>query len=241
MTARKLFVLSCVVALSMFATSPLAAEQMPAAGETAAEVPALTACHEVIYPLWHEAWPSKDFAAMRELLPQIQGHVAALKAAELPGILRDKKAAWDTGVTAFAAAAGQLEAALGANQEQAALDAAEELHARFEQLVRVIRPAMKELDAYHVVLYDVYHKIMPVKDLSKLPAAADELVSRCAALQAAAVHKRFAAKESALKESFAALCAATAELKAAASDEAKAAAAVERVHTAYQATERLFE
>ena len=41
--------------------------------------------------------------------------------------------------------------------------------------VRVVRPVMKELDAYHQVLYTVYHKIVPEKRLADLPAAAAQL------------------------------------------------------------------
>jgi len=48
-------------------------------------------------PLWHEAWPDKNLGLMRELMPKINEHVAALRKAELPGILRDKKAKWTKG------------------------------------------------------------------------------------------------------------------------------------------------
>ena len=68
--------------------------------ETRAEVPALMEMHEVIYPLWHEAWPNKDVKMMNELLPQVQQHVTAVEKSELPGILRDKQAAWAEQVTA---------------------------------------------------------------------------------------------------------------------------------------------
>lgn len=223
--------------------APLEAEQMPTPGETSSQVPALYAIHEVIHPLWHEAWPNKDLAMMRELLPQVEQHVAAIQKAELPGILRDKQGAWTKGVEALAAAAVTMKAALAANQEQASLDAVEELHARFEGLVRVIRPAMKELDAYHVVLYDLYHKALPAKDAARIDALANDLATRCGELQAAALPKRHAAKEATLKPAFAALCAATAELQALPVDApfATAEQAVERVHTQYQTVEGLFQ
>jgi len=54
--------------------------------------------HEVIMPLWHDAWPNKDVKAMAAMLPDIEKHVAAVDKAELPPILRDKKAAWTAGV-----------------------------------------------------------------------------------------------------------------------------------------------
>lgn len=221
----------------------LAAEPMPAPGETTSQVPALFAFHDVIAPLWHEAWPNKNLAMMRELLPQVEQHVAAIGKAELPGILRDKQAAWQKGVESLAVAAGKMKTALAASQDQASLDAVEELHARFEQLVRVIRPAMKELDAYHVVLYELYHKALPDKDLARVDGLAEELVTRCQALGAATTPKRFAARETELKKSFALLCEATGTLAALPPEApfATVETAVERVHTQYQATEGLFQ
>jgi hypothetical protein len=232
-----------VTAMLVGLTATLGAEQIPAPGETTSQVPALFAFHDVIAPLWHEAWPNKNFVMMRELLPQVEQHVAAIQKAELPGILRDKQAAWQQGVEALAAAAGKMKSALAASEDQASLDAVEELHARFEQLVRVIRPAMKELDAYHVVLYDLYHKALPTKDLAKIDGLAGELVTRCQALGAAATPKRFAAKEVELKKGVALLCEATATLAALPADAPAATVeiAVERVHTQYQAVDGLFQ
>jgi hypothetical protein len=247
--------LLCLLAvLATFATAygqqaePAAADKAaPAAhcsdAEVKAEVPALSEFHEVIYPLWHVAWPAKDLGQMRELLPQIKQHVAAVQKAELPGILRDKKAKWDEGVAAVAAEADKLEKALAANEQQPALDAAEQLHARYEGLVRTIRPMMKELDAYHQVLYRVFHYDWPEKDLATLKTHAGDLAARCGELQSAAVPKRFAEKEAELKERFGALCAATTELKTAADggDAAVVGPAVDKVHTAYQACEKVFD
>ena len=63
--------------------------------ELTATVPELRELHEVIYPLWHNAYPEKDYALIKELLPQAESLTAKLDAAKLPGILRDKQEAWD--------------------------------------------------------------------------------------------------------------------------------------------------
>jgi hypothetical protein len=212
--------------------------------EIKADVPALSAFHEVIAPLWHEAWPNKDLARMKELLPQIKADVTTLQKTELPGILRDKQAKWDEGLAGVAASAGRLETALAANDQQGALDAAETLHSGFEGLVRTVRPRLPELDAYHQVLYRIYHYDWPGKDQATLRTHADELGVKCAALSGAKIPPRFVALEPKLREGFAALCAATGELKAAVAagaDEQALGAAVEKVHAQYQACERLFE
>jgi phosphopantetheinyl transferase (holo-ACP synthase) len=233
-----------LLVLAVLIVAPPAARSQgheQAIAETKAEVPALSAMHEVIYPLWHEAWPNKDVKMMTELLPQVQQHVAAVEMAELPGILRDKQAAWAQQLEALRATCTAYEKAAAAGDTQALLDAVEALHARFEMMVRVVRPVMKELDAYHQVLYTVYHKVMPEKRLADLPAAAAQLSSACAALTAAPIPKRFAAKEAELKAAFAALCDATAKLQATGADPVTAPAAVEVVHTRYQDVEKVFE
>lgn len=245
---RRIFVLSALVLALAAAAAPAEEVTPPVAGECSdgelsSDVPALFDFHEVIAPLWHDAWPNKNLALMRELLPQIEKHVANIRKVELPGILRDKQAKWNEGVADCAGYAGKLGQALAANEEQGALDAAESLHASFEGLVRIVRPRTKELDAYHQVLYRVYHYDWPQKDLAALAAHADELGVKCETLLGSDVPKRYDTKTPKIKAGYAMLCGATAELKAACAgkDEKAVGAAVEKVHAAYQACEAAFE
>jgi hypothetical protein len=220
-----------------------AAQEHALPAEVKAEVPALTALHEVIFDLWHNAWPTRDVAHMKELLPEVDRRAAAVTAAKLPGILRDKQDEWKAGVVAFNQALARYRKAAAAGAEQPLLDAVEALHMRFENLVRIIRPVMPELQDYHVVLYRIYHYDLPQKDLATLAQNSEELERRCGALASAAVPKRFAAIGDRLAEEVARLCAATASLHAAAAggDGDGIAKAVEAVHTQYQTVEGLFE
>lgn len=218
--------------------------QVPA--ELKAEVPELTRLHEVIYPLWHGAWPEKNVAQMKELLPQVKKDVAQVEAAKLPGILRDKQAAWDAGVEKLTAATASYEAAVAANDEQAMLDSVEALHAEFESLIRLVRPRSAELEAYHVVLYQIYHHQGPEQQLDALRPAAVELGAKCEALAKADAPRRIAgdkAKVEQYESAVADLCVKTQELvKTGAGDDWKAiGAAIETVHAQYQAVERLIE
>ena len=63
-------------------------------------------------PLWHDAWPNKDLAQMRQLRPKIEESMAALVKAELLGILRGKRIAGRSGVSAMTNATLALKAAL---------------------------------------------------------------------------------------------------------------------------------
>jgi hypothetical protein len=105
--------------------------------------------------------------------------------------------------------------------------------------VRIVYPKMKELDAYHQVLYQIYHYDWPDRKLDALRKSAEQLAAKCGELQADPIPKRLAAKEAELKASFTALCAATTELVTVSKgkDVDAIGKAVEKVHTAYQKSE----
>jgi hypothetical protein len=209
--------------------------------ETRSEVRALTDLHEVVVPLWHEAWPKKDFQMMKDLLPQARAGVAKVAEARLPGILREKQAAWDQGLAGLKDALARYEAAAASGSEQGLLDAVEALHSRYEGLVRVTRPPMKELDAFHVPLYRVYHRDLAAQDWPAVAASAGEMAAACQALAAAPLPKRFAPREAEVRPEIGALCSKSDSLKAAAAgtDPKATAAAAETVHAQYEKVEGL--
>jgi hypothetical protein len=233
-----------IVALALVAAVSLAGPRADAGepdAETRSEVPALTALHEVIFPLWHEAWPKKDYAMMKELLPQARAGVARVAEARLPGILRDRQAAWDQGLAGLRDALARYEAAAASGSEPGLLAAVEELHSRYEGLVRVTRPATKELDAFHVPLYRVYHHELAAQAWPAVAASAGQMAEACRALAAAPVPKRVVSREAELRPEIAALCAKSDRLKAAAAgpDRKATAEAVEAVHAQYEKVEGL--
>jgi len=169
------------------------AEIMPE--ETTASVPALKDLHEVVYPLWHTAYPKKDYAMIKELLPEADELTAKLDEAKLPGILRDKQAAWDEGKAKLKASLQQLHAAVEANNEEEMLKQTEAFHAGFEGLVRTIRPMVPELDAFHQELYKLYHYYAPEYDLTQIRAAAAAMQEKVAPLKKCELPKRLADRE----------------------------------------------
>ena len=211
--------------------------------ELRSEVPALSAYHEVIYPLWHEAWPNRDTGMMKRLLPEVQAGASDIQKAQLPGILRDKKGRWDAGVSRLAEAVDRYGRAAASGDDDALIRSVEDLHAAYEGLVRTVRPTTPELDAYHVVLYRIVHHEMPSGHIEAVRTSSRELASKCTALKAATLPARYAAKETGLKQAISELCGATDALKAAAqgSDPEAVRRAVDGVHTRYQALEKLFD
>lgn len=228
--------------------APAPAEELPPpdAGqpsETRADVPALHEFHTVIRTIWHEAWPNRDCATLRTLLPEVQEGADSVAHAELPGILRDKKAAWSEGVKELEATVAAYAAAAEGKEDQALLDAAERLHAQFERLVRIIRPALEELDAFHVVLYRIYHYDMHANDLVSIRASVAKLKEPMAALDRASLPKN----REKLQEEFSAarkkLSAAVNRLVSVSrsDDLERVKQAIEEVHDRYQALAAVFD
>lgn len=235
---RSLFALSCVL---LALSAPAAATTIDT--ETEARVPALTSFHEVVYPLWHDAWPKKDVEALVALTPKVDAGVEAIAKAELPGILRDRKKAWDEAVARLVAIRGDYDAAAAKKDGPALLDAAEKLHAHFEKMVRVVRPALKELDAFHGTLYVLYHRQLDPFALDAVSKSLATLKEKMGPLSAATLPERQKAKEPAFVSARTALGAAfdAAVATLPGKDEKSIRAAVELVHTRYQELEKVFE
>ncbi len=227
----------------ILAAGGLFAQDAALAQETSSSVPALEEFHEIIYPIWHTAYPSKDIAALKGFVAEINKLAAPVYAVKLPGILRDKQAKWDAGLAEFRKSVDAYNAAAKGTDDQALLDAAEVLHARYEGLVRAIRPVLKEVDAYHQTLYVVFHKLLPEKKWADIKTAAAELAIKADAVAGATLSKRLESRAEAYKTAAADLKQATAGLVAAC-DKGRAdaiEAAVNAVHAKYQALEKVFD
>lgn len=213
------------------------------ADETSAQVPVLSNFHEVIFQIWHTAWPEKNLTMLRDLLPQVQRYRDSLSQVQLSGILRDKQKAWDDNIAKLRAIVADYERAASPIDSVKLLDAAERLHAQYEALVRVIRPALKEIDAFHQVLYMLYHHYWPERNQEKVASSLPALKEKMTALNAVVLPERWKKKEAAFAE---------ARLKLSRSVEALTVADaknnptlfssnLEAMHSDYQALERVFQ
>ncbi len=228
------------LALFSVMCAPLQSQEM--ANETKSEITELTAFHEVIYEIWHTAYPAKDAKALRALLPRVNELAAKIYAAKLPGILREKEEKWKAGVAQFKASVDAYNAAAAGKDDQALLTAAETLHTRYEGLVRTINPVLKEMEAFHQSLYVVYHKYLVEKSYDKIRGASADLVTKAEAITKASLPKAQAAKTESFQKAAAELVGAAKALDAAgkAHDHAGMEKGVENLHTKYQALESLF-
>ena len=210
--------------------------------EVTAEVAELDAVHELMYPLWHDAFPNRDFDTIRELVPQFEPLLTAVETVELPGILRDKQSRWDEGKARMMGSFQALKAAAEAHDHEGMLEHTEAFHMRYEGLVRIIRPVVPELEAFHQELYKLYHYYSPGYDVARITEAAAAMSERMEPLRAATLPSRLAERQADFAAGVAELGEKVEALRTALGepDEETVKAAVEAVHSAYERVERLF-
>jgi len=244
---RRIHVDPLVIALAAFAFAACVgdSDSVPeiSAAEISAEVPQLDAVHELMFPLWHDAFPSEDVETIRELVPQFEPMLAAVDSVPLPGILRDKQVRWDEGKAVMMAAFDSLKAAAEANDTDRILSYTEAFHLGYEQLVRVVRPLVPELEAFHQDLYKLYHYYNPANDQARIREAIAAMADKLEPLSGVTLPERLAewqaefdARTAALGEQVNALAEAVET-----GDREAVRAAVESLHTAYAALEAIFE
>jgi hypothetical protein len=236
---RQFIIAVLFVALNI--TGMAAYSQEP--GETDASVPALSAFHEVIYKIWHEAWPKKNTALLQTLQPDVEKGIAAVASARLPGILRDKKAAWDEGVRNLRAAGADYKAATAAKDDAKAYGGCRSP----AQPLRVSHahdpPPLAELDAFHEVLYMLYHHYLPKFDRAQIRKSAVELKKKMEALNQAVLPESRKDKDPEFRRKRAQLAQSVAALDSVVQSAAEKAIkeAVEKVHSDYQAWNTFFK
>lgn len=211
--------------------------------ETTAQVPILSDFHDVIFKVWHTAWPEKNVAMLSELLPDIRHFSDSLSKVQLPGILRDKQKVWQENTVRLKEIVSMYAKASSPVDSQKLLDAAENLHSQYEALVRITRPVLKEMDAFHQVLYMLYHHYLPKENVEKLASSVVQLKEKMAFLGKATLPDRLKKREAAFNEARAALAASVQVLDGsmAKSNLKEFASKVEVMHADYQALEKVFE
>ena len=212
--------------------------------EINSSVPELFDYHEVIYPLWHTAYPNKDYTLFKDLLPDINAGAEKIYSAQLPGILRDKESEWKAGLDKLRKSIKDFNTACNENDEPNILSSAEELHSNFEMLVRIVKPVTKEVDEFHKVLYMIYHHSGPNKNISELDKSVDDLFLRAEELKSCVLPKWASDKKEDFTKAADELYNSTSELKQLKDSKAvfeEIEKGIEKVHTNYQKLEALFD
>ena len=211
--------------------------------ETTAQIPILNDFHDVIIKIWHTAWPEKNVTMLAELLPEVRHYADSIAKVQLPGILRDKQKVWKENTAKLQEIVAEYAKRTSPLDSQKLLDAAEKLHAQYEKLVRVTRPVLKEVEAFHQVLYVLYHHYLPNNNQEKIVSSVKELKEKMVALEKAALPERLKKKEAAFNGARAALARSVAALDTSMvkGNPQEFGASMETMHADYQALEKVFE
>jgi hypothetical protein len=239
-------ILTLLILSIIFQFSVCRAQTKVDQNEITSSVQELTDFHDIIYPMWHDAYPSKDYEKLKSYVPMIKSSVEAINKAKLPGILREKQAAWTSQLAELNKAAQSYYTAAGSNDNNALLAAAERLHSGYEKMVRVIRPAIKEIDDFHQSLYVIYHKLLPDSKFSEIAGMTDILITKSQAIvnyPHDKLQKRLGDNVAKYDASAKKLYNSTVSLKEIlnSNDAAKKKAAVESMHSAYEELDALFK
>jgi hypothetical protein len=253
MKSRTVLLFALIMIAFLFFANPSTGENPPqeqqnakadvAQEELKATVPELMDLHEVVYPLWHSAFPEKDYELIKELLPQAESLTAKLDSAKLPGILRDKQKAWDQGKEFLQSALDKLKKAVETDDKEEMLKQVEIFHSGFERLVRTIRPVVSELEAFHQELYKLYHYHAPSYDLDKIQADVEAMQEKLPPLKQVQLPGRLSQSQSDFNNCVQELESAVSALAESVKKRKKEAILknVENVHSAYQKTLQIFD
>lgn len=213
------------------------------AQETTATVPVLDAFHDVIMPMWHTAYPAKDYATLRKIVPDVEAGIAKIAAVKLSGILHDREAAWAKGLSELKEAGAAYAKAAAGRDDAALLAAAERLHTAYEAQVLVVRPVVPEMSAFHQTLYVVQHAYVPEERWGEVCKVSGDLQAKAEALATATLPKRAAATADAFKAASAALVAEARALAGAcrANNAAAIQNATATLHARYEGLAKMFE
>ena len=213
--------------------------------EINSSLPELSDFHEVIYPIWHKAYPDKNYKMLKEMVADLNAGAEKIYTAQLPGILRDKKQEWEEGVKQFKTSVEDYNKAVNDNNEPEILGSAEKLHSNFEMLVRIVKPVTEEVDEFHKVFYMIFHHYWPEKNTEEFNLAVDNLWQRAEELKMCVLPKWAEEKSEKFKKQSEELFTSTDELKklkdSNSASEVDIEKAIDKVHSHYQALEALFD
>lgn len=139
-------ILPVLLLFIIFTSRGVNAQDSTMAHEISGSVPELEEFHNVIYEIWHNAYPNKDITLLKSYVNDVNSHAQKIYEAKLPGILRDKETKWNEGLEVLKKSVDEYNTAAAGTNDGQMLNAAEDLHAKFEMMVRIIKPVLKEVD-----------------------------------------------------------------------------------------------
>jgi hypothetical protein len=169
---------------------------------------ALDDFHQILAPLWHEAYPKKDFKSIREKAPLFQEKLFVLLRVKPPTNLeKEKLESYLKNRQDLAFYVSQVNVAAEDTVDTTLASAFEQMHKAYEELVKVFTVEIEALDSFHETLYYIWHKALPAKDYDAikktvpvLKAQVDSVMNASLPYACKEMKEEFEKKKTALKD-----------------------------------------
>ncbi len=152
------------------------------------DVSCIQAFHEAMAPSCHKYMPEKDYATVRQHVPnmlaeaeRIAGFKPDSSYASVMADLEKKRAVYMVAILS-------LKTAADGDDDAKLKDAFDTMHTAFAEMSGVLSMMPEEVEQFHSVLAKVWHDYLPAEDYEAIKAAIPDLKKHCAAMKAAEIH-----------------------------------------------------
>lgn len=206
------------------------------------DISCIQSFHEAIAPSCHKYMPKKDYATVRQHVPNMLAEAERIAEFKLDSTYASISDEFDEKRYAFLSAVLELKAAADTTDDDKLKKAFDKMHMAFAEMASVLALMPAEVEAFHEILAQVWHEYLPSKNYEAIRSAIPGMRESCAKMKAAKLHE---AKQSVSKEYLAAVDKIEASIgeieKALASNtDEKIAAAVTGLHDGFRELAGLF-
>ncbi|UCC43104.1 MAG: hypothetical protein JSU65_08100 [Candidatus Zixiibacteriota bacterium] len=186
----RLSVLTAMILL-LIATSFAGEEECPAAVAARAGFSAFHEFHELIAPVWHKAWPEKDFEAMYAAAPKFAAQVGTI--IELKPAITNavRLESFKTSRALLADYVKQYSEAVSEKNQEKVYSILPELHEAFESAAAQLIPIdYPEIQGLMVTVKIIVDRHIPAENSDGIKGSTETLVFKASALTEESIPKR---------------------------------------------------
>ncbi|MBU1320083.1 MAG: hypothetical protein KKH67_12925 [candidate division Zixibacteria bacterium] len=145
--------------------------------------------HDVIAPSCHKYMPAKDYATVRQHVPNMVTQAATIADLKLDSTFAPVAEAFEKERRLFLAAVDQLMVAAEGTDDEVFAEAFDKMHEAFARMASSLVPSPVELDEFHAIVAQVWHELLPNKDYAGIKAALPALRGGCKKLASAKLNE----------------------------------------------------
>jgi hypothetical protein len=183
-------IVSAVIIAALFVGASLATEDDECIRDIA--IPCIQTFHDAIAPSCHKYMPAKDYETARKHVPNMVAQAASIADLRLDSTYADVADDFYEKRRVFLSAVDKLMAATEGEDDNAFAKAFDRMHDAFAAMVSSLVSAPEELDRFHALVAEVWHKMLPAKDyegIKKTIPKLEEASRRLAAANLGESHK----------------------------------------------------